>query len=554
MKRVCFFLAITAVFVQFSCEGYLDKYPLDSPSSTNFPQSKMELEMALNGAYQSLYKKVGGQMQDELFWDHATDIGFVRGAYESTEGILTGSVNTRMFSSHWTHYYKGIQRTNFIIENMAKARLIIDNAFCDRVEAEAKFIRAYHYMHLTERYGDVPFVVSSLNLDNALMERTPKREIIESLLSDLEAAGEVLPESYADNDGGRVTKGAALALKARIALYNEKYEVAAAAAQAVMALGYSLHNDYGELFQLGGEGSNEIIFQLSYHPDVYANTDHIFLGGRGGTGNWSITVPSRWLIDSYLCVDGKSIDKSGLYDPAKPYENRDSRLKESIIVPQTWFGGELFETHPDSTSTWRMEGNEMVRVANVEVTNQFATFTGYLWRKNWDETQYWQSWAGQGTLSAKLIRYAEVLLTYAEAKLELDQFDQSAYNAINAIRRRADMPDVERGLTQDQLRKVIRNERKIELAGEGFRLYDIRRWRIAEHVIPGDLPGRKYQAYWDNTGIPVINEYGHPEYNNQSDVFKIIQKRSFDPQRDYLWAIPQNERDLNPSLTQNPGY
>lgn len=536
------------------CSDFLDKSPLDSPSSADFPKSKEELETAINGVYNSLYKRNGGHLQDELFWDNITDLGFIRGGYESSQGILTGSVNTRMFTTHWKHSYKGVQRANFILENMDLARERIDKVTCDRVESEAKFIRAYHYMHLTERFGDVPFVKNSISISESLLPRTPKTEIVKYLLNDLEEAAEYLPEKYEGSNLGKVTKGAAYALLARVALYNKEYETAKVASSKVMALDYELHPQYGDLFQLEGNGSREIIFQLSYHKDVHHNNDHIFLGGRAGTGNWSTAVPSQMLVDSYLCIDGKPINASGIYNQEKPFENRDPRLKQSIIVPQTWFGGDLFETHPDSTETWRNEMGKLRRVTNLEVTNQYATFTGYLWRKNWDETQYWQSWAQEGVLPLKIIRLGEVLLTYAEASIELDQIDATVYKAINDLRDRVGMPHIDTGLSQDALREIVRRERKIELAGEGFRLYDIRRWRIAEHVIPGNFPGRKNKAYWYNPGIPIFDEVGHPRYIDQDQVYKTIQVRKFDKNRDYLWAIPQAEIDLNPNLTQNDGY
>lgn len=551
MKTYIYIIQVILLFA--SCVD-LDKNPLDSPSSSDFPKSQAELETAINGVYNSLYKKNGGHIQDELFWDNATDLGYIRGGYESTEGILTGSVNTRIFTAHWKHYYKGVQRANFILENMDRARSRIDSKLCDRIESEAKFIRAYHYMHLTERYGDVPFITTSISISDSKLPRTAKSEIVTELLNDLEAAAQILPEKFEGNNLGRVTKGAAYALKARIALYNGKYEEARAAALSVMSLGYELHPKYGDLFQLAGNGSKEIIFQLSYHKDVHYNNDHIFLGGRAGTGNWSTAVPSSMLVDSYLCTDGKPINESALYDQEKPYENRDPRLKGSIIVPQTWFGGDLFETHPDSTKTWRNENGTLKRIGNLEVTNQYATFTGYLWRKNWDETQYWKSWAQEGVLPMKVIRLGEVLLIYAEACVELNKIDGTVYKAINDLRDRAGMPHIDNNLSQDALRKIVRHERKIELAGEGFRLYDIRRWKIAEHVIPGNMPGRKNKAYWYNPGIPTFDEYGHPHYVDQDKVYKTIQVRKFNKERDYLWAIPQEERDLNPNLTQNSGY
>lgn len=545
--KIFFLILLTTLM---SCEDYLEKYPLDAPSSSTFPKSKDELIIAINGAYNALYYQPSSYMQAELYYEGGTDINFIRGGFANMDAVTMGNSTpqTGIYSSAWNRYYSAIQRSNFILENMESARENIDASTCDLVEAQAKFLRAWNYMYLTEFYGDVPLITTSLSLEEAQTPRSPKSQIVELMLSDLDFAASKLPESYSSADKGRATKGAALALKARIALYNAKYSDAAAAAQQVMGLGYKLHSNYGDLFQLAGNNSEEIIFQLSYHLDVRKNTDAVIMNSRKGSG-WSVSVPTQWLVDSYLCTDGKSIDKSSLYDPANPFENRDSRLKQSIVVPQTWVAGYLFETHPDSTTTIY----NGVRVNNLEVTNPYATFTGYLWRKNNDETQFTAPYNGSA-MPFKLIRYAEVLLTYAEAKIELNQIDQSVLDAINLVRQRAQMPDVEAGLSQAEMRKIIRNERKVELAGEGWRTFDIRRWKIAEHVLKGNLPGRKYKDYWFNPGIPTINEYGHPVYANQDQVFKVIQVRSFNPSRDYLWPIPQKEMDINSQLEQNPGY
>ncbi len=548
MKTYIIFI-ITAMVLLVSCEGYLDKFPLDAPSSETFPQTVEELELAINGAYNALYFNQD-YMQAELWFDGATDICFIRGTFLAIDGIVmsTATPSTYIFSTVWERRYAAIQRSNFILENIETARENIDTTITNRVEAEAKFLRAYHYMQLTELFGDVPFVTQSLNIDNANLPRGKKSVIVDALISDLNFAVQYLPDSYTAALTGKATRGAAAALLSRIALYNERFDIAKSAAEEVMAIGYTLHPDYGELFQIGGKNSNEIIFNLSYHQDVVRNFSQVIMNTRAGSG-WSVSVPTQWLVDSYLCSDGLPIDESPLYDQANPYANRDSRLGHSIVVPQSSFAGYTFETHPDSIQTWY----KGTRVNNQEVTNAYATFTGYVWRKNCDESVFETTWRGS-VMPLTLIRYAEVLLNYAEAKIETNDIDASVYEAINQIRQRAGMPDIPGGLSQEELRDVLRQERKIELAGEGLRLFDIRRWKIAEHVLPGDLPGRKYKDVWYSPGVPDINQYGHPVYSNQNDIFNVIQARTFDLTRDYLWPIPQKERDININLTQNDGY
>ncbi len=554
MKTKSIILGILMV-VLVACDDYLEKFPLDAPSSSSFPKTKDELIIAVNGAYNALHYQPSSFMQAEIYFEAATDLAFSRGGFAISDDIVLGisTPNTGVYSNSWNNYYRGIQRCNFILDNMAAARQTIDAAICDRVEAEAKFLRAWNYMYLTELFGDVPFVTNMLKLEDSELPKSSKAEIVNTLLSDLDFCASKLPVTHPAADNGRITKGASLSLKAIIALYNKKYDVAATAAKAVMDLGvYSLESNYGNLFQIAGNNSKESIFQLNYHLDVTKNFNQVILNSRAGQG-WSVLVPSQWLVDSYLCTDGKPINESPLYNQAKPFENRDPRLRMSLIVPGDWFGGIKFETHPDSVQTFRMTGSTYTRIGNQEVTNPFATFSGYLWRKNCDETQFTAPYNG-GTMPFKLIRYAEILLVYAEAKMELNQIDQSAIDAFNLVRRRVQMPDLIAGITQTEFRRLLRLERKVELAGEGKRLFDIRRWRIADKVLNGNMAGRKNKAYWYNPGLPSFNEAGHPVYTNQSEVFKTIQARKFDVSKDWLWAIPQKDIDINKNLTQNTGY
>ena len=556
MKIYKLFILIILLSGLMSCEDYLGKFPLDAPSSATFPGSEEELIIAVNGAYNGLHynKWNWGYTTNELFFRDATDISFNRGGAHGIGADVMGSSTstTSLYSTAWKFYYGTIQRTNFIIGNMEKARETIDATVCDNAEAQVKFIRAWCYMYLTELYGDVPLITSTITLEEAKTPRTPKSEVVDLMLSDLDYSISVLPEEYSSEENGRITKGAALALKARIALFNGMFSDAASAAKSVMDMDgiYELYPNYNDLFQNEGRDNKEAIFKLSFHLDVMKNRNSVIMNSRKGQG-WSFSVPTRWLVDSYLCTDGLPIDQSPLYDPANPYENRDPRLAGSLYAPGSWIRQYRFETHPDSTTTIY----KGARVNNLEVTNPYATFTGFLWKKNNDERCFDEISPYVGTdMPFSLIRLAEVMLIYAEAKIELNQIDQSVYDAVNKIRARAGMPDVTPGLSQDEFRKVLRNERKIELAGEGLRLFDIRRWKIAEHVMSGKLPGRKIKERWFNPGVPTINEYGHPVYANQDDIFKVIQVRAFDASKNYLWPIPQKEMDVNDQLVQNPGY
>jgi hypothetical protein len=427
--------------------------------------------------------------------------------------------------------------------------------FLKQIQAQALFLRSDYYFYLIELFGDVPWVSTMLPLDSAFLAKTPKKEIVQHLYDDLDFAAANLPASWSGSDAGRATKGAALTLKARLALNENDFQVAADAAKAVMDLNvYSINPSYKDLFHYAGASSKEIIFKLPYLTGVRTNIIPQIEGPRSAPG-YSILVPAQMLVDMYQCTDGMSIDKSSLYDPLHPFDNRDPRLDQSIIRPGVWFNNYLFQTHPDSTQTYQNKGGSLVRVGNVEVTNAYATFTGYLWLKYLDEADLPVN-VTSSQINFILMRYAEVLLTYAEAKIELNQIDQSVIDAINQVRGRSsvNMPLVTLGMSQEDLRGIVRYERTVEFADEGFRLFDIRRWKYAEHVMPGNVYGRRTKAHWYDPVVPQIDQYGHSIYPNADALFKIISVNTFDPAKNYLWPIPQKEIDVNKNLKQNPGY
>ena len=546
-----------------ACDDLLTKAPLDSPSSATFYSNATELDMALSGIYRELWWQTRNlPFLFEL--DQATDIGFLRdGSYKT---VAQGEHDSDLFifsTEMWEKMYSGVAYSNDLLENMHRARNQVSEQYFQRVEGQAKYLRAFFYHFLTEFFGDVPFYIETPSIEDAQLPRTPKSEIVQQIYADLDDAAQYLPASWSGSDQGKITRGAALALKARVALYNEDYEIAAQAAQEVINSGvYELHADYGELFDYGGHGSPEIIMAVE-HMDGAMTTSVPQRYGDRNIGGWATQVPSQFLVDTYQMIDGKHIHESNLYDPANPFENRDPRLEATILRPQAVFGGYIFETHPDSTQTWRNVGGEWTRVTNQNVTNAFATFTGYQWKKYVSESDY-PGRITSSELHQIYIRYAEVLLTFAEAMIESGNINQSVLDALNEVRARAygtDLSDTANypaitTTNQDELRRELRYERKVELAMEGFRLFDIRRWRIAEHVMNGPLVGRPLRDYSEITEVPTINrDFGHhPQYNGTIDLYRTPEQRRFNPSRDYLFPIPLREFSVNENLTQNPGY
>ena len=550
-KQLSVFIFILGMALLTGCDsGTLERQPLSEPSSENFYSTPEELRLAINATYRNLNTSIVGDRRLTTSLALMSDLGWMRLNLSGAQTVARGeaSASTRIFEDAWEGFYQGIAKANGLLQNMSRAEDATPQALFNRIRAEARFLRAYYYHRLAMLYGGVPLITERQDLDSTDVSRATKEKVISFVLQELDQAATTLPVSYSSQEAGRATKGAALALKARVSLYNEQWDTAISAAQRVMDLSvYSLYPDYRELFTYAGEGSSESIFAIQYTQGTFDHLMPLTQFSRMESG-YSTYVPSQTAVDLYLCTDGKSISESPLYDPAHPFKNRDPRLKASIVTPGSRFGQYRYLTHQDSVTTYDFVTGE--RVDNQDVLNPYASFTGYLWRKYADVEQD-RSNTRASELDFMLIRYAEVLLTYAEAKVEAGQVDQSVYDAVNRVRERAGMPPITssgQSLLQD-----IRRERTVELAFEGFRWKDIRRWGIAEKAMTGPLVGRPEGAY-TTMGTPSSNEPMVPIYEGYLDTMRVIDRRSFNPDRDYLWAIPQSELDVNSKLEQNPGY
>ena len=557
-KRIyLYYIIFSLILINLSsCSDYLEKFPLDQPSDATFWSTQTELEMSINSVYNDLYwtNRGNGFIPFQFLFDCISDIMWDRNQGRPwqilSQGLITPYEETLIYGT-WDHSYTAIGKCNQLLAHMDRAKQDTDPEIYGRIEAEARFFRAYHYFWLINLYGDVPFVTEPLDIFDAQLPRTDKSEIYDFILNELDAAADVLPLQYSGDDIGRITKGAALAIKARAALFNGDWDIAAEAAKKIIdSKVYSLYPDYGKIYTYESEGNNEGVLTLQYNRE-YALTHEspVHIWGRL-TGGFVSKVPTQSLIDSYDCIDGLRIDQSPLYDASKPFENRDPRLGETCVLPGSVFRGFQFETHPDSLQVWNYNTVPPTRVNNLEVTNPYATFSGYQFRRYEDELREYSS---KCELNIMFVRYAEVLLMYAEAKTEMGQIDQSVYDAIDEVRQRAGMPDVTPGKNQAELRQIIRHERKVEFPFEGLRFFDIRRWKIAEDVMPGILYGRPLREYKSNY-IPTFDADGTPHYDAYADELRQFDTRIFDPNRDYLWPVPQKELDINPNLTQNPGY
>lgn len=533
--------ALSLALVVIGCDDdFLTTVPPDQVSEELFWTQEKDAVLAVNALYPLM--NVNGDDNQRtnvvIHLEAAGDNGWAQKSFDGWYGVGRGIVNstTNIPGNFWDNAYTAIRRANEILANIDRIEAL-DPALKERLIAETRFHRAYHYNLLVNLFGDVPLVIEPLTLaDSRELTRTARGQVVEQILSDLDLAIGVLPITYDAADHGRATRGAALALKARAALYaagweqnhfgnqagaDALYMAAAEAAQAVMDLGvYDLEADYANLTRYAGDNGPETISADQRVSSLRSHGSFGWLGPRSLEGGSDIT-PLRDLIDAYQMTDGLSITESPLYDPATPYENRDPRMYSTVLYPGAEFGGIVYNSLPGSGTA-------------DEVRNDFnATSTGYQFIKYVDLAD--RDDRDNSGIDFILIRYADVLLMYAEAKIELNQIDGSVVDAINHVRTRGGMPALAGGMSQVELRDAVRYERRIEFAMEGLRVFDLRRWKMAEHTMPGQHYGIDFIENGQREFIPTDN-------------------RLFDPGRDYLWPVPIREIELNPNITQNPGY
>ena len=598
MKKLKYILLLSLCTVFFNaCEdSVLNLEDPGAPTDATFFQTESQLEVALAGVYQSLnYVSVVPFPQ---LLDHTTDYAFNRGNVGGTVPTTNGGLTSTdgIINGHWNRFYQGIQRANNLLTNMNRAEAEADPARFAEIRAEALFLRAMFYSFLTELYGDVPFRTEvATSLENLAIAKTSKSEIVSSIIADLETAASILPSTQSSANRGRASANAANALIARIALYNGDYAKAESAALKVMnaADAPSLFPNYESLFTQAGVGSSEVLMDLSYIDGTQTHQLPQRLGTR--FGGWCQLVPAQQLVDSYETINGLPIDEDPAYDPGNPFENRDPRLKASIVVPgEVWTGHRIY-THSDSIAVWRVEnGVNVERVFNPNAANpggrkiidpydgteytasganRFVSFTGYFWKKFADEPALVLADGTQrrSEQPVYLLRFAEVLLNYAEAKIEAGSIDVSVLDAINQIRERGyagsgiPYPAITT-MDQAELRRIVRRERKIELTNEGLRLFDIKRWGIAEKVMNTVLfgsPANGFSKVAEMNFVPAIDEDGFVDYRGAPSEprkelgdlnYRELETRVFDA-RHMLWPIPQAEIDASDGLvSQNPGY
>lgn len=514
MKKISYIVLLLSLLSFMSCDQ-LDLQPTDQPSSGTFWVKSDDFKIALTAVY--------GTMQRNFYsfstpnWDSMTDNSYgqhAEGQYGLTTQIAMGNINPSsggFIDGIYLGAFSDIARINIFIDKLEQFTEI-DDATKKEYLAEARMCRAFYYSYLYRCYDEVPIVSEPLTLETQYQEKKPASQVYEFLMDDIDFAIKNLPNVTYKENGGRWTKNAANAYKARMVLYTS-YDDAGNPIPAKMEeaktlltgiTGYELSTDFSDNFNdLKQEDSPEIMMSIKFlAPNSYNRSDLWY-------ADWMVLTPLVNFIEEFEMKDGTEGAPVPMQAGSKfavdtdvftneSLADRDSRLAKTVFIEKYVVSGEEFTPSNNNPTKTGM--------SKFLSTNLTPPFT-------WS-TLSQQDWV--------VVRYAEVLLMLAEVENELNGPTTLVHNSINAIRTRSFMPDLDSNLTQDEMREKIRHERRVELAFEGHRYFDLKRWKTAETVLN------------NVTDSPVI-------YNFEK--------------KHYLWPLPQSEIDKNNGvLVQNPNY
>ncbi|OIN56638.1 RagB/SusD family nutrient uptake outer membrane protein [Arsenicibacter rosenii] len=547
IRTVLLALLLAGTGSLWSCKNELDKSPLSNYVNETFWTSENNALLALTGVYRGNIQMLaapgtGAEFSATDWWSYhglimlevATDNAYDRrgdnsGINQLTNGNLVAT--NAYLGNYWSASYSRIARCNYFMENVAKTP--VDAAKVKRMTAEARFIRACQYFYLSQTFGSVPLVTRTLSLDEAnTVTKATKAEVLKFATDEFTAVAGDLPRAkdLPAAERGRATRQAALAFLGRAQLAAYAYNDAATTYKTIIDFGDNLIDpSYPSLFNGTNEASRELIFATQYVKDLAPNAmdQHFFPAVNGG---WHLFNPLGSLVESYEFTDGTPFSFTDpRYSATDPTANRDPRLRYNVLFNQQTFQNIAYITHPDST-----------RSADQLTTSKQATRTGFGLRKyNWDGLTGDLQNSG---IDLPVIRYAEVLLSYLEARLESGAVDQALLDqTINLVRGRSGvgLPRVT-VTSQTQLRTILRRERRNELAFEGIRLWDLQRWKIAGDVLKGDFYGA---AFPNAKNLRKKTATTNDPYSRW-----FVTTKNFRVGTDETWPIPQSEVNINPNL------
>lgn len=500
------FLLIFFAFIASACNEKLDLKPVGSLSEAAFYKTQSDAIAAIDACYNSLLWRGGQGNGTDTGWDpigdlwgsdvesHADIVDYVQ---IQTYTLLPNNFTVR---TQWRIGYSGVYRANLALQKIPDIEM--DATLKARLLAEAKFVRAFWYMKMVKLFGNLPLVLTPLQVDELYTTQSTKEQIFAQIEEDLKAAADVLPVSYTGTNVGRVTKGAAKVYLAE--LYMIKKQWSSARTQLEDIIGFNIYNlvpQYLDLFIGKADNSVEGVFEIQYTANTGLNIGNrntvLFAPNAEGyvpNGGWGWTRPTQDIVNEF---------------EVSPKE--DPRLSYSIFRLGDVFEGKVFQDKVHGTGFGHRKFTISAAMGS-ETTGSFHTSANQI-----------------------LYRYAEVCLMYAEVLNEMGE-SSTAVDWINKVRARpsVDMPPVSNSLTKAEVWEAIRHERRVELCFEGKMGYDLRRWGIAGEFL-------RSTDRWHND-ITLNPQYG-------GNFFKFVDGRN------ELMPIPQLEIDVaRGTLVQNPGY
>jgi len=526
MRKLFIIIGIIGISLS-GCVEFLDKTDPTATSFVEFFNDEEDLRRVVYSSYLDVFTNPG--VHQTLFYmtEGKSDNAYSRVDGHHHQRIANGNINST--TSAFLYYYelqmKHLGRLNTFVAN-ADIPYVEDEAVRTKYKSILEAVRVWHYFKLTFRWGDVPFHLKPADLVDALQPTTPKEEILNQLFPLADEIASRLPADEYTSDKYMFNRYSFKGITMRHALYNERYELAARLAKEIMdSEKYALYPNYGDLFQYeGASTNNEVIVHMDKQSFGNRATNSFRdMGPHYRTGNGqSYVVPVKALVDSYWTLQGRPIANCPLHTEEEyllnPNLNRDPRYESSIMGQGDDFYGEPIDIYNTNNPMY--------------FENQRASKSGYWFKKYVSEADAFRSGGN----------FYFGLLRYAEAKIMMNDIDALALESINMVRERAGLDMTIADVTgseysnfnQEDWINLIRNERRIEFAGEGLRYEDIIRWKIAEVVL----------------NEPAL---GHTRMENGEMVSIKIEDRSFQP-HNYRWPFHENSLRVEPGLTQNPGY
>lgn len=535
MKRIKLILLSVVGFLALTGCNDMDNPPTNSYTDQNFWTSIDKAQYMLNMAYNQLYS-AGKMWNDERLSDNV----FQGRGFTDQRSIRNGIADPSLgiFAGEWADLYGGIKTCHVFLEHIDQLQAADDVK--NYMKAQARYIRAAIFFRLTNFYGDIPFFTEDISLAaSKTISRTPRAEVIKFILQELEAIMSYLPtrDSQPVADRGKITKGADLMLQARVYLYDGDWANVEKCCAMLMdgEYGhYALFPSYTGLFEEANEYNEEVIMDCAYVPTVRTWGEMYDMVPLSVGGRVISTAPTQSLADNYIMLDGKPMTESTMYKETSPYGNRDPRMAGTIIYDRyNWSanvndGSKSKYIYINPTSTDKTDAYQGL--------NANQSCTGYYVRKYYDVNHEAGMVSGINIIT---MRYADVLLMYAEAMNEQGKMSEEVWNnTVRPIRERAGFKRAEAlaypAQSQDEMRQTLRRERRSELALEGLRWFDIKRWKAGTEYLNGYVYGARFA-----------------EGNN----YIRLDNYKFDESKDYLWSVPQSQMDINPNLKpNNPGY